>query len=87
MILSGHRGFAATAAQKKLFSMIGFGLVRRFTEMKGNYKHQNNDKSQLWDLNPGWVTKPSLVVFFPSFRPHPLQINRQGEKHNECEII
>jgi hypothetical protein len=76
MILSGYRGFAATAAQKKLFSMIGFGLVRRFTEMEGNYKHQNNDKSQLWDMNPGWVTKPSVVVFFPSFRPHPLPINR-----------
>ncbi|MGE5212145.1 MAG: hypothetical protein ACM3NN_00495 [Nitrospirota bacterium] len=56
--------------------MIGFGLVRRFTEMEGNYKHQNNDKSQLWDMNPGWVTKPSVVVFFPSFRPHPLPINR-----------
>jgi hypothetical protein len=45
MILSGHCGFAATAAQEKLFSMIGLGLVRRFTEMKGNYKHQNNDES------------------------------------------
>jgi hypothetical protein len=68
MILSGHRGFAATAAQEKLFSMIGLGLVRRFTEMKRNYKHQNNEKSQLWDLNPGWVTKPSLVFFLPLFQ-------------------
>jgi hypothetical protein len=80
MILSGYRGFAATAAQKKLFSMIGLGLVRRFTEMKGNYKHQNNDQSQLWDLNPGRVTNPSLGVFFRSFKRYPPQINYREEK-------
>ena len=66
--MSGNRGFVAMAAQEKLFSMIGLGLVRRFTEMKRNYKHQNNDKSQLWDLNPGLGNKAFSGCFLPLFQ-------------------